>query len=222
MAYLEITTIMHVMLRLLGRSPFESYHEQNSSRMANLLLHYPQGWFPGKTVLEVGCGEGDLGEFLVKLGSRVVSCDGRPSNIRRLRRKYPSREAFVIDVDREHIPGKYDAILCFGTLYHLSNPERFLRQLDSAVIFLESIVTDSEASVCPFVREAGLDQSLNRRGCRPSPRWIAEHLPQYKLVDISTATANWSLATYDWVPQNDGRWERNGKFLRKMWIGYHI
>lgn len=208
--------------RLSGRSPFELYPEASALRMANLLQHFPPEWFAGKKVLEVGCGEGDSGQVLVGLGSRVVSCDGRPSNISRLRQKYPDREAFVLDLDKEQIPTGYDAVLCFGVLYHLSNPSWFLRQLKSPVLFLESIVTDSRLSVCPFVREAGIGQALNRWGCRPSPRWIIEHLPEYRLMDISTSTANRDAFVYDWLPHDDGRWERNGNFLRKMWIGHRV
>jgi hypothetical protein len=207
---------------LLG-SVFSSdrYAEANAARITNLLNHFPANWFQGKSVLEVGCGEGDLGQYLVRLGSHVVSCDSRASNIRRLKRKYPDRETFIINLDRDSLPAGYDATLCFGVLYHLLNPEWFLSQLSTPMIFLESVVTDSQESVCPLVDEdtSKIDAASSGRGSRPSPVWIIAHLPHYKLEEISTATANWSTSVFDWTPRNDGHWKRGEKDIRKMWIG---
>ena len=203
----------------------DRYAKANPARIMNLLIHFPADWFQGKSILEVGCGEGDLGQYLVRLGSHVASCDARASNIKRLKRKYPTREAFVINLDRDRLPTGYDATLCFGILYHLSNPEWFLSQLETPIIFVETIVTDSLESVCPFVDEdvSLIDASASGKACRPSAAWIISHLPRYKLEDISTATANWSTmfssADFDWIPRNDGKWKRGEKDLRKMWIG---
>lgn len=176
---------------LLG-SVFSSdrYAEANAARITNLLNHFPADWFQGKSVLEVGCGEGDLGQYLVRLGSHVVSCDSRASNIRRLKRKYSDRETFIIDLDKDSLPAGYDATLCFGVLYHLSNPEWFLSQLNTPMIFLETVVTDRQESVCPIVDEdaSKIDASSSGQGRRPSPVWIISHLPHYKLEEISTGS----------------------------------
>ena len=97
----------------------------------------------------------------------------------------------------------------------------FLSQLNTPMIFLESVVTDSQESVCPFVGEYifKIDASLAGGEAVPPPVGYISHLPHYKLEDISTATANWSTSVFDWKPRNDGHWKRGEKDIRKMWIG---
>jgi hypothetical protein len=92
------------------------------------------------------------------------------------------------------------------------------------MIFLETVVNDSEESVCPFIDEnvSLIDASYSGHGCRPSAAWIVSHLPLYKLDDISSATANWSTSVFDWIPHNNGLWKRGDKDIRKMWIGRRV
>ena len=187
--------------------------------------------FSGKTVLEVGCGHGHLGEELVKLGARVTSIDGRPENIQALRRKFADRPAFTCDLNTSALEqfGPVDIVLAFGLLYHLSAPGRFLASCSriSNVLLLETMVLDSWEPEIVWVEDhISISQALDRRGCRPSPAWVEQHVRSngfVHIVDISSAKANWNEAgdhtAYDWEATGRGTWmSEDGMTLRKMWI----
>src|ERR1051326_1498200 len=89
-------------------------------------------------VLDVGCGDGDVGFFLESLGARVDAIDHAPSNynallgVEALKRLLGSRMNFyAVDLDRRPIlPGcSYGLTIMLGVLYHLKNPFLVLEAL---------------------------------------------------------------------------------------------
>lgn len=211
------------------RGIFDSplYDEARRARLRNLFAHVDRATLPGRRILEVGCGTGELGEAFVALGAAVVSVDARPDFIAELRARYPGRPACVADLERwdPAALGRFDAVLCFGLLYHLATPGDFLAACTRAcdTLYLESVVLDSSAAACLQVEEAGDDQAFSRRGCRPSPAWIAQTLALhgFSCVDISGPAANWggtSPSIFDWEPRDSGTWARGGCLLRRMFV----
>jgi hypothetical protein len=143
--------------------------------------------------------------------------------------KARGRQAFVLDLDTTGVDevGDYDLILAFGVLYHLAEPEQFLRSCGKGpqVLLLETAVCDAADRVIQRVSEAGgwrgQDQALGGRGCRPSPAWVEEICADAgfdRIRDISSGLGNWIIGTFDWEPRNTGDWRRDGVNLRKMWV----
>lgn len=96
-----------------------------------------EGFWRGKSVLDVGCNEGAYG--LGALGHGAASLTGfdtRPINVEKARfvaglRGHESAEFHVATCDswvRAH-PGKqFDVVMLYGILYHLPEPQRTIRE----------------------------------------------------------------------------------------------
>jgi SAM-dependent methyltransferase len=203
------------------------YVEAREARLRNLFAHVDPRGLAGRSVLELGCGTGELGQAFVEHGASVVSVDARPTFVAELRARYPGRLAHVGDLETMDLAalGRFDAILCFGLLYHLATPGEFLaacaRVTDT--LYLESVVLDSSAAACPIAHEAGEDQAFSLRGCRPSAAWIRETLAGhgFDVTDISGAAANWAgvaPSVFDWEIAETGSWMRGGYWLRRMFV----
>ncbi len=203
------------------------YRGARESRIRNLFHYLDTSSLVSKRILELGCGTGDLGQAFVEAGCCVVSVDARAEYIEEVGRRYPGRQRHVMDLELwdPTTLGLFDAVFCFGLLYHLSAPAKFLAACARAApqLYLETAVSDSDDPVCPLVPEGGPDQAWSGQGSRPSPAWLNEILSAlgFNVQDISTCQANWGgtvPSLFDWTPLNDGRWQRDGAMLRKMLI----
>jgi SAM-dependent methyltransferase len=214
---------------LTGKSIFELgyYRESELTRLMNLFAHVDLERWRGMRVLEVGAGIGHIGAIFAQLGFDVTSTDGRPEYVEKMRAQ--GRKAFVLDLDKTDVDkaGDFDLILAFGVLYHLTEPESFLKSCGkkAQVLLLETAVCDAGEPIIYRVAEAkglcGKDQALNEFGCRPSPAWVEQtcRLAGFHSVrDISNPIANWSKGSFDWEPKNTGEWKRDGVNFRKMWV----
>jgi SAM-dependent methyltransferase len=83
---------------------------------------------PGSSVLEVGCGLGDL---LASLNaSRAVGIDISPRMIELARERHPGLEFQVVDVEHDPLPeGPFDVIVLSDVVGHLRDIERALERL---------------------------------------------------------------------------------------------
>jgi SAM-dependent methyltransferase len=203
------------------------YRASRESRLRNLFRYLDSSSLPRQRILELGCGTGELGQAFVEAGCDVVSVDARAEYIEEVVRRFPGRPAHVIDLEHWDAKpfGRFDAVLCFGLLYHLSTPAPFLAACAGTAphLYLETAVSDSSDAVCPLVPEEGPDQAWSGNGCRPSPAWLNRILSElgFEVRDISTRDANWgglAPSVFDWAPLNDGQWLRDGAMLRKMLI----
>jgi hypothetical protein len=93
----------------------------------------------GKSVLELGAGIGDHSSFYLDRGCTVTAIEPRAENVAIMRSRM--REApSAWDPDRLRVIqaqadapgvlddlGTFDVVHCYGLLYHLSHPERLLR-----------------------------------------------------------------------------------------------
>jgi SAM-dependent methyltransferase len=212
-----------------GKSVFELgfYREAELTRLMNLFAHVDLEKWRGMEVLEVGAGMGHIGRVFTQLGFDVTSTDGRLEYVERM--KAQGQKAFVLDLDKTGVDeaGDFDLILSFGVLYHLTEPERFLKSCGkkARVLLLETVVCDSDQPVLHRVVEAkgwrGRDQALNEFGCRPSPAWVEQTCRSAgfeSVRDISSPIANWAKGRFDWEPNSTGEWERDGINFRKMWV----
>jgi SAM-dependent methyltransferase len=149
----------------------------------------------GKSVLEVGAGIGLHTEFFEARGCRVLSTDGNPDNVAEIRRRYPHRQARLLDLDAPvglGEPGEFDVVYCYGTLYHLARPDEALQALAEVcgqVILLETCVSLGRHAELHLVRDsASNNQAIHRVGCRPTRLWVIEALRAHFGYAYITAT----------------------------------
>lgn len=224
-----LLTLSRVVDRLAGRSIFESasYREAELARLLNLFAFIDLDDWRGHRLLEVGAGLGHMGGAFADLGFDVTFSDGRPEHVERMRRD--GRKALILDLDTADLgeAGEWDVVLAFGVLYHLEEPERFLRSAARAarILVLESCVADLLEAELLRVPERrgpwGADQALGGTGCRPSPAWVERTCREAgfdSVRDISSPVGNWSIGRFDWQPRGTGEWRREGVNLRKMWL----
>jgi predicted O-methyltransferase YrrM len=142
-----------------------------------------------KRALEVGAGVGRHTEFFEKLGCEVVSTDARPENVEEHLRRYPHRKGRVevADLNKPDSHKKYgsfDIVYCYGTLYHLNNPEHCIRDLSEnckELFLLETCVNPEDNGQINSVKENSetKNQSYSGGGCRPARDWIFQELKKY-------------------------------------------
>lgn len=120
-----------------------------------------------QTALDVGCGIGYFSAFLAESGLQVTGIDGRDENVLEARKRYPRIKFFTVDA--ESIPlGQFtpaDLVLCAGLLYHLENPFRVIRNLQTLtgkLLIIEGMCTPGTRTTMELLDEGtSQDQGLN-------------------------------------------------------------
>jgi len=136
-----------------------------------------------KRVLETGAGVGHLTGFWEERDCEIVGLEGRKTVMRENLRRHPHHEVFVADLTVPDLAsrfGRFDIVFCYGTLYHLDNPEVGLQnmaEMCQGLLLLETMVWHEDDGGIHFGKEA-LDphQSLHGLGCRPARDWVMAQL----------------------------------------------
>ena len=196
------------------------YTNWRISRMNGVKKYISSEYFKSKTLLELGCGHADIGNMFHDLGAIVTSSDVRKEHLETVKIRYPHINTLLIDGDNDSIKDKYDIILHWGLLYHLSEIEKHLENVSQQcnVLLLETEVCDSDdKDFYISTNENGFDQAFNNKGIRPSQRYVECVLEkngfQFKL--IKDPILNSDFHCYDWDISNSKTW-RHG--LRRFWI----
>jgi hypothetical protein len=163
----------------------------------------------GRTVLEVGAGIGDHTSFFLDRECRVTSSDARPKNVEELHRRHPGVDARVLDLDEP--PGSIEpaeVVYCYGTLYHLREPERaiaFMASASTSLLLMETCVSrGSDEELNPIAENIeNPTQAASGTGCRPTRPWVLARLREHFPHAYITATQPWHREfPVDWtVPQ---------------------
>jgi len=157
------------------------YQRINARRLEHL-ASLGMEW-SGKTVWEVSAGIGDLTSFFLDRSCSVTVSDVRTEVLEILSERFSFLhvERFNFDEPSSTIPGVFDCVFCYGSLYHSSNPSVAIAQMAKAckqVFLLECCVSPGDdLNVNPVSEDRNHPtQSFHGVGCRPTRRWLFESL----------------------------------------------
>lgn len=135
-----------------------------------------------KRVLEVGGGIGLLTKFFEERNCEILFTDSRPENILEAKKRYPKRKTMLLDLEKPlNIKNlkTFDIIFCYGTLYHLSNPNQAIHNLSrvcKGIILLETVLDLGENNNIRVVTERNSVTQASGKGCRPTRKSVLELL----------------------------------------------
>lgn len=205
-------------------SEFEDHYiPWRCSRIAGLEKYFDVSLLQNKSLLEVGCGHADLGVyFRDNYKCKVAVSDARKEHLGVVIARYPDIAAFPFDCDNDKLTTKYDAILHWGVLYHISNVEKHLKNICESCdyLLLETEVLDStDENEIVYTDESGFDQAYNTKGCRPSPSYVERLLAanEFEFKIITDEILNASIHSYAWTHSNNKTY---GHGLRRFWIAW--
>ncbi len=148
-----------------------------------------------KSVLETGAGIGDHSLFYLYRNCRLLAVEGLAVLAKRLSERL-GIDVKVVDLDREPERlvqfGWFDFVHCYGLLYHLSDPARFLSTVSRVgdCLLLETCVSFGDELSPNKCRELKSipSQALHGEGCRPTREWIFDQLRLHYQYVYATRT----------------------------------
>jgi predicted TPR repeat methyltransferase len=188
--------------------------------MAGINKYLVPNFFSGKTLLEMGCGWGEMASEFLALGSTVTCADARAEYLEVVKTNYPAMATLQVDADKDTITENFDIVHHGGVLYHLTSIENHIQNLSNIckVLILESEVVDSSDPTYKIEKdEDGFDQAYNNRGIRPSAGYIENLLTTngFQFRRLDDPIFNSEFHNYDWVVEDTNVW-RHG--LRRFWV----
>ncbi|MEZ5290586.1 MAG: class I SAM-dependent methyltransferase [Vicinamibacterales bacterium] len=196
------------------------YDDWRARRVAAIRGHYGDAFFKGRTLLELGCGYGDLGAAFQALGADVCCADAREEHLEVVRARHPGLRTVRADLNTEWPFGPVDVIFHLGLLYHLEPTHESLRRAcrSAPVVVVETEVCDSASpdAVIP-ADEQGYDQAIDGRGCRPSAARVERVLSEegFTWTRVADGRCNSGIHVYDWAETGSGRVAQG---LRRFWF----
>jgi SAM-dependent methyltransferase len=189
-------------------------------------------WVKGKTVLDVGCGVGHFASWFYEQGADVTGIDTRLDNLREAERRRRGIRWLAATIG--HGPnvidliGSFDLVICYGLLYHCSNPLLVLHKLKELTkpdgfLLIESIVCDSIRPIALLTREnpAYADQGVTEMSMRPSPTFITDGLYLSGFNWVARLETNFRTESdrFDWKAQDHGNSiDEQGAALRAIFV----
>ena len=124
---------------------FPEMYEDWERQFLNYMQPHAADFFPGKKILDAGCGNGRFAYYAAKYGAEVWAIDLSPA-VEVARRNTQACNVHVVQSDLHHPPfalESFDFIYSIGVLHHLPDPEaafqnllRFLKPGGSVQIYL--------------------------------------------------------------------------------------
>ena len=212
-------------LRLLPENFYfeDHYASWNTNRYLEIMKVLGGGDVSTLSFLEISAGYANLGRYFLELGCDVTCTDGRAEYVQHMQTQYPSIKAKTLNLEEVYpLLTKFNVVIHFGVLYHLSDP---LKHLDNFLsvqkfdhLFLETEVSNySDPNFVLKIREEGYDQALNGLGGRPTSAGIERILSKHNLEfrRIDSAGLNSPPHTYDWIESETLETYRIG--MRRFW-----
>ena len=206
------------------------YTEWQNKRIQKIEKIFGKEFFKDKTILEVACGYGDIGKYFSNLGAIVEFTEGRKEHLSHIKNNNPNCIVHQIDHDKPwNLNKKYDLIIHFGLLYHLTNWKEDLECAfnHSDTIILESEILDSLIPLNEYKARdgGGYDQALptTKYAIRPTADYVEHVLEKnnYKFIRYDDEEVDTSPHLYSWKVQ--GIHDKNGGYIgygptRRFWV----
>ena len=208
----------------MGEKFQDHYNLWIPQRVDKLVSILGSNWFKDKTILELGCGYGYVGEKLQALGAYVTFTDGRKEHIQVAEKRIKKGTFLVLDQDKVwNFKDKFDLIINWGVSYHLDKWEQDLECCikTSDLICLETEVSDwddedYEIKINEPTDLRWYDNAKNNIGTRPTAAKIEKFLHyincNYKRYD--DLDLNCSNLKYTWKVENTKKYSG----YRRFWI----
>lgn len=172
-------------LRILDSFLNPYYQQHNVARLCHLESLGLD--LSNKKVLEFGAGVGDHTIYYLFKNCNVLPTDARLELVEIIKNRYGIRaEVFDAEKDLEKLEEfeYFNIIHCYGVLYHLNNPEKFIEAVSSIgeTLLLETCVSPDHRPVdvyCIKENHNDLTQAVSGIGCRPSRKWVENELKKY-------------------------------------------
>lgn len=198
----------------------DHYDTWRERRITAIRRHYGDAFFKGATLLELGCGYGDIGAAFRDLGAEVFCADAREEHLAVARERHPGLRTIQADLNHEWPFGWFDIVLHLGVLYHLEPTHESLRRACRATnhLVLETEVCDLPSPDAVLLAdEDGYDQAVDGRGCRPSAARIERVLDEegMRWQRVADDRCNAGIHVYDWPEHHAGGFTHG---LRRFWF----
>lgn len=203
------------------------YLEWNKKRIKTIVDFYGQKYLYFKKVLDLGCGHGDVGGSLQRLGADVTFLDAREEHLKTTLKKFPGAKTIKHNIENKlpFMGKKFDIILDLDLICHIKDYENHIKNLCAITthLVIETAVLDSNEVKCEFVQEnpTFYDLGVSGVGCVPTAAAIEKILldcgMEFRRVD--DPKLNLHDYVYDWEIKNT-----NSVDLRKrrLWFAKKI
>jgi len=203
---------------------YASYDEWRKNRIAKLYEIMGDEFFQNSNGLEVGCGFGQISQFLTERSQTNMTCsEGRKIYLKEIKKNNPQSNVIIHNHNElwsNKFESHYDFIIHWGLLYHLNNWKQDLSEAGKRtdVLFLETIVDIN--NVTSYITEKlGYDQALDGKGSRQSTDEVENELKLNGFVDVKRyddKSLNAGHHLYDWTENANINVSKYG--TRRFWI----
>jgi 2-polyprenyl-3-methyl-5-hydroxy-6-metoxy-1,4-benzoquinol methylase/uncharacterized protein YbaR (Trm112 family) len=110
---------------------FPEMYEEWEKQFLDYMQPHAADFFPGKKILDAGCGNGRFAYYAAKYGAEVWAIDLGPA-VEVAKRNTASRNVHVVQADLHNPPfalESFDFIYSIGVLHHLPDPEAAFQNL---------------------------------------------------------------------------------------------
>lgn len=200
------------------------YLDWNYKRIKYIIKHFGHEAFFDKTVLDLGCGHGDIGGALARLGARVIAVDARQEHLNIAKKKYPHITTVCADLDKQWPFNNqtFDFVLNLGLICHLTNYRQILQHSCNVAhnLILESEICDSnepERIIQVDEHRSIYDSAYNGIGHKPSAVNLETIIQNCGMLfeRIDNSALNTGPFKYNWVVGGSG----NRKIgHRRLWF----
>lgn len=161
----------------------ELYNEKHSfvyefgSQIVDLLA--PQ---PDETILDVGCGSGELTKAIADRGAKAYGIDSSPEMITKAQGNYPEIDFRVMDAMEINFDFKFDAIFSNAAFHWIRNPEKAVESISRNLkkggrFVLEFGGKGNVESITNAVRNA-----LAKRNLQPDNIWYFPTIGEFSTL----------------------------------------
>jgi ubiquinone/menaquinone biosynthesis C-methylase UbiE len=133
----------------------------------------------GESILDVGCGTGDLVNSLSELECSVIGIDKSTNMIQQARTKYPTIPFHVMDVLELDYKNEFDAVFSNATLHWVKQPKDALQAIYNALKNGGRFVAEfgGQGNVAMITDE--IRQQFKRKGIQYESPWYFPSIGQY-------------------------------------------